>query len=145
MYFRGQTKLWRSHITPLNGIIEVQILEFTSRGLHGCNLKEKLECSNGTKKATFWHQIRISRSDDRQKKTKDFSNRWNEDQRKYSLLKKNLAACIVNGTHTIKTWTVFIKLNTYKEHEYEKPFAIVIIYCSKATWRLMLMSRYCCL
>ena len=70
MYFRGQTKLWRSHITPLNGIIEVQILEFTSRGLHGCNLKEKLEGSNGTKKATFWHQIRISRSDDRQNRQK---------------------------------------------------------------------------
>ena len=70
MYFTGQTKLWRSHITPLNGIIEVQILEFTSRGLHGCNLKEKWECSNGTKKGTIWQQIRISRSDDRQNRRK---------------------------------------------------------------------------
>ena len=73
----GQTKQWRSHITPLNGIIEVQILEFSSMGLCGCNLKEKLEGSNGTYKGTIWRQIRISRSDDRQKQTKDFSNRWN--------------------------------------------------------------------
>ena len=133
----GQTKQWRSHITPLNGIIEVQILEFSSMGLCGCNLKERLEGSNGTYKGTIVRQIRISRSDDRQKQTKDLSNRWNEYQRKYSLFKKNLAACIVNGTHTIKTWTVLIKLNTYKEHEYEKPSAIVIINCSKATLRLI--------
>ena len=49
----GQTRQCSSFVTSLNGIIEVQILEFTSRGLHGCNLKEKLEGSNGTKKATF--------------------------------------------------------------------------------------------
>ena len=141
----GQTKQWRSHITPLNGIIEVQILEFSSMGLCGCHLKEKLEVSNGTYKGTIWRQIRISRSDDRQKQAKDSSNRWNEYQRKYSLFKKNLAACIVNGTHTIKTWTVLMKWNTYKEDEYEKPFAIVIINCSKATWHLLLMSYYCSL
>ena len=35
------------HPTKINGIIEVKILEVTSMGLCGCNLKEKLECANG--------------------------------------------------------------------------------------------------
>ena len=133
----GQTKQWRSHITPLNGIIEVQILEFSSMGLCGCNLKEKLEGSNGTYKGTIWRQIRISRSEDRQKQTKDLSNRWNEYQRKYSLFKKNLAACIVNGTYTIKTWTVLMNETLTRGMNLKKPFAIVIINCSKANWRLI--------
>ena len=36
-------------------------------GLCGCNLKEKLECSNGIHDGKNWHQIRISRSVERQK------------------------------------------------------------------------------
>ena len=41
-------------ITPLNGIIEDQILEVTkSVGLGGCNLKEKLDCSNDIHKGTI--------------------------------------------------------------------------------------------
>ena len=36
-------------------------------GLCGCNLKEKLECSNGIHDGKNWHQIRISRSGERQK------------------------------------------------------------------------------
>ena len=47
--------------TKNNGTIEVQILEVTSMGLCGCNLKEKLEGSNGIRKGTISHQIRISR------------------------------------------------------------------------------------
>ena len=35
-------------------------------GLCGCNLKEKLECSNGIHNGKSWHQIRISRSGKRQ-------------------------------------------------------------------------------
>ena len=42
-----------------------------------------------------------------------------------SPVKKNLTACILNGTHTIKTWTRMIKWNTYQKHEFEKPFTIV--------------------
>ena len=58
------------------------------------------------------------------------------------LLKKNLAACIVDGAHTIKTCTCIglMKWNTYQGHEFEKPFTIV---SSKATWRMKFMSRYC--
>ena len=36
-------------------------------GLCGRNLKEKLECSNGIHDGKNWHQIRISRSGERQK------------------------------------------------------------------------------
>ena len=36
-------------------------------GLCDCNLKEKLECSNGIHDGKNWHQIRISRSGERQK------------------------------------------------------------------------------
>ena len=36
-------------------------------GLCGCNLKEKLESSNGIHDGKNWHQIRISRSGERQK------------------------------------------------------------------------------
>ena len=35
--------------------------------------------------------------------------RRNEDRRKYSLFKKKLAACIVDGMHTIKTSTGLMK------------------------------------
>ena len=68
----------------------IEVLEVTSMGLCGCNLKEKFECSNGIHKGTIWHQTCISRSSDRQKII--LSNRWNEDSRKYSLFKKKLAA-----------------------------------------------------
>ena len=51
---------------PLNGIIEVQVSEVTS-GLCGCNLKEKLKCSNGIHEGKNWHRIRISRRGERQK------------------------------------------------------------------------------
>ena len=51
-----------------NGTIEVQILDVTSVGfICGCNLREKLEGSNGIRKGTISHQIRISRGGDRQK------------------------------------------------------------------------------
>ena len=36
-------------------------------GLCACNHKEKLECSNGIHNGKNWHQIRISRSGERQK------------------------------------------------------------------------------
>ena len=40
-------------LTTLNGIMEIQILEVTSMGLFGCNLKEKLYGSNGIHKGTI--------------------------------------------------------------------------------------------
>ena len=53
------------YTTKNNGTIEVQILEVTSLGLCGCNLKENLEGSNGIHKGTISHQIRISRGGSR--------------------------------------------------------------------------------
>jgi len=64
----------------------------------------------------------------KRRQTKHFSNRSNKVQRKYSLFKKeNLTACIVDETHTIKTWTELMIGNTYPG-ACEKPFVI----CSKA-------------
>ena len=81
------------------------------------------------------HEIHISGSGVRQKICLII------DQRKYSLFRKNFTACIVDWAHTIKTWTILMKWNTYQGYEFEKPFAIVII-CLKVTW-LILMSRCC--
>ena len=39
---------------------------------------------------------------------------------------ENLADCVVDRTHTIKTWTGLMKWNTYQGHEFEKPFATVL-------------------
>ena len=44
----------------------------------------------------------ISRSGDQQKIGRIVEIKI---ERKYSLFKKNLVACIVDGKHTIKTWT----------------------------------------
>ena len=49
----GQTRQRSSFVTSLNGIIEVQILEVTSVGLCGCNLKEQMERSNSTHKGVI--------------------------------------------------------------------------------------------
>ena len=80
--------------------------------------EKKLECSNGIRKGTIWHEISISRSGDRQKICQIV-----EMKIKGNIFKKNLAACVVDGTHTIKTWTGLMKWNTYQGHEFEKPFA----------------------
>ena len=39
---------------------------------------------------------------------------------------ENLADCVVDRTHTIKTWTGLMTWNTYQGHEFEKPFATVL-------------------
>ena len=105
-------------------------------GLCGCNLKEKLECSNGIHDGKNWHQIRISRSGERQKICRIVAMKIRGTQ-------ENLAACVVDGTHTIKTWTWFKKWNTYQVHEFEKTFHYCIIRRSEVTWGLLFMSCYC--
>ena len=40
---------------------------------------------------------------------------------------ENLAACVVDGMYTIKTWTWLMKWNTYQGHEFEKTFHYCII------------------
>ena len=49
-------------------------------------------------------------------------------QRKYSLVKKNLAACIVDGIHYHQNLDWIDEINIYQGHEFEKPFAIVITF-----------------
>ena len=51
---------------------------------------------------------------------------------------ENLAACVVDGTHTIKTWTWLMKWNTYQGHEFEKTFH----YCIIRRWK---RPEVCCL
>ena len=70
----------------------------------GCNLKEKLDSSNGpsfTKGSSIKYELPEAATD----------KRFVESQRKDSLFKKNLATC--NGTHIIRTRTGLIKLNTF--------------------------------
>ena len=106
-------------------------------GLCGCNRKEKLECSNGIHDGKNWHQIRISRSDERQKicpivamkivgnilcsgETGGWCCRWNAyhqnldriDEMKY-----------LPGAWIWKTFHYYIRR-------------------SEATWGLLCMSRY---
>ena len=38
---------------------------------------------------------------------------------------ENLAACVVDGMHTIKTWTGWMKWYIYQGHDFEKPFNFV--------------------
>ena len=53
---------------------------------------------------------------------------------------ENLAACVVDGTHTIKTWTWFMKWNTYQGHEFEKTFNFTIV-----LFALRRRPEVCCL
>ena len=92
-------------------------------GLCGHNLKEKLECSNSIHEGKNWHQIRISRSGKR-KRFVELLQIWRSEEIFFA--QENLAACVVDGMHTIKTWTGLMKWNTYQGHEFEKPFTIVL-------------------
>ena len=56
---------------------------------------------------------------------------------------ENLATCVVDETHTIKTWTWLMEWNTYQGHEFEKKIPLLYIRRSEATWGLLFMSRYC--
>ena len=51
---------------------------------------------------------------------------------------ENLATCVVDETHTIKTWTWLMEWNTYQGHEFEKTFH----YCIFAVGR---RPEVCCL
>ena len=85
-------------ITPLTSIIQDQISEISSMGLSGCNLSKKLEClddiHNG--KVDIVYTSAEAATD----------KRFVESLKKMnSLFNKNLAACIVDETHTVETWT----------------------------------------
>ena len=68
-------------------------------GLCGCNLKEELDCLNGIDEGKNWHQIRHSRSDERQKICRIVAMKISEE---IFFAQENLAACVVDRTHTIK-------------------------------------------
>ena len=73
----------------------------------------------------------------KRRQTKHFSNRSNKVQRKYSLFKKkNLAACIVDETHTIKTWTGLMNETLTRGHVKN-----LSLFPRRRSCRLMLMSR----
>ena len=96
------TRQWKSYITPLNGIIEVEILGVT------------LIWFNGTVQTVFIKQrfdVKYALAEAASDKRFVESLKWRSE--KYSLLKKNLAACIVDGTRIIKAWTGLLKCNTY--------------------------------
>ena len=99
------------------------------------DLKEKLECSNGIHKETIWHQIRIGRlSGDKQ-------NVFRIVQMKFrgNILcsKKELAACIVDGTHAIKTW-----INETKHlPRHVKNLSLWLLFARRRSRLLILMSR----
>ena len=61
-------------------------------GLCGHNLKEKFEYSNSIHDGKNWHP-------------------------RIFFAQENLAACVVDGMHTIKTWTGLMRWNTYQGHE----------------------------
>ena len=93
-------------------------------GLCGHNLKEKLECSNSIHEGKNWHQIRISRSGKRKRFVKLLQ--WRSEEIFFA--QENLAACVVDGMDTIKTWTGLMKWNTYQGHEFEKPGLSLLYY-----------------
>ena len=68
-------------------------------GLCGCNLKEELDCLNGIDEGKNGHQIRHSRSDERQKICRIVAMKISEE---IFFAQENLAACVVDRTHTIK-------------------------------------------
>ena len=94
-------------------------LQSVLMGLCGCNLKEKLECSNGIHDGKNWHQIRISRSGERQKICWIVAMKIRGN---IPFAQENLAACVADGTYTIKTWTWLMKWISYQGHEFEKTF-----------------------
>ena len=64
-----------------------------------CNLKGKLECSNGIHRRSD-----LTSNTHKRWQTKDLSNRCYEDQRKYSLFLQNLAACVVEWNAYMNRW-----------------------------------------
>ena len=126
------------YITPLAQLctIEVQVSEVTSVGLCGCNLKEKLDVFTMER-----IDIRYALAEVARDKRFVESLQWRSEEIFFA--QENLAACVVDGTYTIKTWTWLMKWNTYQGHEFEKTFHYCIIGRSEATWGLLFMSRYC--
>ena len=109
--------------------------------LCGCNLKEKLECSNGIHDGKNWHRIRINRSAERQKICRNVAMkirgnilcsgqlgglccRWNVYHQNLDMIDEN------NETLT-------------RGMNLKKIFHYSIIRRSEATWGLLFMSHYC--
>ena len=86
-------------------------------GLCGCNLKEKLECSNGIHDGKNWHRIRISRSGERQKICRIVAMKI----RGNILCSGELGGlCCRWKAYHQNLDTGLMKWNTYQGHEFEK-------------------------
>ena len=85
-------------ISPLSSIIKDQILEVNSMGISACNLSEKLQCLEEIHSGKF----NIVYASAEAAMDKHFVESLKS---KDSSFNSNLAACIVDETHTVETWT----------------------------------------
>ena len=112
----------KEHYGMLWYFLEWSIGRQAPEGKTNCARRENCQ-SNGIHEGKNWHQIRISRTGHRQKICESLQSlQWRSEEIFFA--QENLAACVVNGAHTIKTWTGLMKWNTYQGHEFEKPFTL---------------------
>ena len=109
-------------------------------GLCGCNLKEKLECSNGIHDGKNWHQIRISRSGERQKICRIVAMKI----RGNILCSGELGGLCCRWNVCHQNLDMIDELKHLPGAWIKKTFHYCIIRRSEVTWGLLfIMSRYC--
>jgi len=84
--------------SPLQSIIRDQVVDVNSMGLTACDVNEKLNCLEDIHQGKFNEKYASAEAATAKPflealKTKD------------SLFNENLAACIVDKSHTVETWT----------------------------------------
>ena len=85
-------------ISPLQSIIRDQVVEVNSMGMTACDLTEKLDCLDDIHQGKF----NIVYASAEAALDKRFLNSLIA---KDSLFNESLAACIVDESHTVETWT----------------------------------------
>ena len=85
-------------ISPLQSIIRDQVVEVNSMGMTACDLTEKLDCLDDIHQGKF----NIVYASAEAAMDKRFLNSLIA---KDSLFNESLAACIVDESHTVETWT----------------------------------------
>ena len=85
-------------ISPLQSIIRDQVVEVNSMGMTACDLSEKLGCLEEIHQGKY----NIVYSSAEAAVDKRFVNSL---KLKDSFFNANLAACIVDESHTVETWT----------------------------------------
>ena len=85
-------------ISPLQSIIQDQVVEVNSMGMMACDVNEKLNCLNEIHQGKF--NIIYTSAE------ATMENRFLDSLKsKDSLFDENMAACIVDESHTVETWT----------------------------------------